>query len=286
MKLFKLIAILLFSVLLFQCTETKEGCLDINSPNFDVDADEPCDDCCENSQLELSFIHRYWDKNSNPQTVRLGTKFNVFPDTNHFIQINQLHFYLTDFQMIKTNGSILESTSSTIIESDPPITIKDNNAYLNRNNVNAQSMGDFTPSDGIESLRFKIGIDGIYNQIIPDSLGVNHPFGWKSDSVNWKEGTGYNFMRIEFLTYTNDSTLIDSIPRAIEITNPDAQLIEIPAIFDLQTGLNTTVTLLMNYNSLFEGTDIVNDTLPTIKTQIVQNISNSIVLDTITQKVF
>ncbi len=286
MKCFKLIALFLFSIILFQCTETKRGCLDINSPNFDVDADEPCeDDCCEKTQLSISFIHRFWEMDSIPiaNTVRLGTPFNVFPDTNHMIEFTHLHFYLTDFQLIKTDGTILESSSNTVIESDPPITVKDNNVYLNRNNVNAQSMGDFTPSDGIEGLKFNIGIDGLYNQIIPDSLASSHPFGYKGDSTNWNPTSGYSYLKMEFLTY-NDTTLIDSMPRVIEITNPDVQLIEIPAIFDLQIGLNTRITLLMNYNALFDGIDIINDSKPTIKNKIIQNIPASILLDTVNQE--
>ena len=283
-QVLKLTCLLLFSGLLFQCTETKRGCLDINAPNFDVDADEPCeDDCCEKTGLVLSFIHRYFIDDTTAATVRLNEMANIFPDTNHFVSFSQLHFYLTDFQMVKSDGSVLESISTDTIQSEPPLIILDNNVYINRNNVNAQSMGDFIPDAGIQELNFNIGIDGLNNQIIPDSLEISHPFGWKSDSLNWSTTNGYSYFRMEFLTYQNDSTLLDSIPKVIELTSPEVHPIKIVSNFDLQKGLNTRITLLMNYNNLFEGVDIVNDSEMTIKNKVSQNISNSILLDTVNQ---
>jgi len=277
MKLFKLIALFSFSIFLFQCTETQRGCLDINSPSFDVDADEPCeDDCCEKTQLLLSIIHRFELNDSTDGTVSLGTPFNVFPDTNHLIEISQFHFYITDFQLIQTDGTILESSSSVEIQTDPPFTIIDNNAYLDRSDLNTQSLGDFAPSGEIGALRFNFGIEGINNQIPPDSLETSHPFGLKTDSLNWIEGEGYSFMRMEFFTYENDSTLLDTIPREIVIRNPDFHSFEIPVNFDLQIGLNTRIDLILNYDYLFEGIDILNDSLATIKNKLFQNISASI----------
>lgn len=284
MKLLKLIFLFPLTILLFQCTETKRGCLDINAPNFDVDADEPCEDgCCEKTQLSISFIHRYWINDTIANTVRLGVPFNIFPDTNHHIAFNQIYFYITDFQMIKADGTILESSSSKTIETNPPLTIIDNNAFIDRSNVTPQSLGDFTPSDGIEQIRFNVGVTNINNQIIPDSLNFSHPFGWKGDSTNWNDTDGYSSLKMEFLTYKNDTTLLDSVPREIILTSLDVKPITIDSSFDLQIGLNTRISLLMDYNKLFEGIDITNDSSTTIKNHIIENISASILLDNVVQ---
>ena len=280
---FYIFLLVVICALFYDCRQPRTGCLNILSPNFDVEAEEPCDDCCDSSEIQLSFIHRI-NLDTQEISMQLNRLFEIFPNPEYGISVQHFHFYLTDVQFLRTDGQTSTGAGQTIIETDPVTVLQNNHLYIARNIFGETNFGRFEQSGSIEKMQFNLGLTEENNSIIPDSLsGTDHPFRWQTDSLNWRESDQYVFLRMEYFEYL-DSIIVDSMPSVIDITSPDLQPIEIDANFDLDIGLNTFVTLKMDYNVLWADIDFENDSKETIKSQILQNISAAISFDNVNQE--
>ncbi len=284
MKTYYFFLFLLVCFLFSDCTETVEGCLNINAPNFDVEADEPCENCCDSSELTLAFIHKI-NPDTEKVTMQLNQVYRIFEDDSFGIAVNKFHFYLTGFKFTKSNGETITTTTQTQVSTSPFAAIGNNHAFISRNDVGGENLGRFEPNGIFEKIEFNFGLENDNNLLHPDSLlGTGHAFGWQADSTNWSENGRYSFLRLEYSRY-QDTVLLDSIePSVIQIASPNLQLLQIDSIFELKSGLNTRLTLEMDYNLLWNEIDFQNDTEETIKDRIILNIKSAILFNDINQE--
>lgn len=281
-----------FFLVLFQsigCYEPTEGCLDINASNFDVEADEPCEDCCDLPTLTIGILNRLSEADSN-RSFQIDTPYPFFGDTNKIFKINRIHFYLSDIQLITDDDKIVISQDSSEISiSNPPDTIerfiKNDIAYFQRGRIESKNLGSFSPSGSYKQVAFQFGIPDDLVNAVPQQISSAHPLGIQADSMNWEANDGYVFCRIDLVrdTSLNGTSGLDSVS-VIKITNPKVLNIELDADFDLQSGFDTKISLRVNFMDWFKNiNDLRTDPELTIKNAIIDNIPGSFSLEPVEQ---
>lgn len=269
----------IFGLLIFcfaSCYEPQEGCLDINARNFNIEADEACDDCCNLPDLTLAILHRRTFADSSA-SFRLDSNYTAPSHSDQVFRVSNLHFYLSDFQLVTTSGALISSIDSTEADwvsmgADTSSTfVKSNIAYINRKTNSERNMGSFSPKGVYEKIAFKFGLEGQNAGIVPSSISGTHPLRIQSDSLNWSANEGFSFCRIEVIRDTSNT---DSIT-VINITQPDVENIELVGGFELDSGFDTRITLRINYLDWFWNVDFRNDSDMTIKEKVLMNISGS-----------
>lgn len=258
------------------CYESQEGCLDINAENFDIEADEACDDCCELPDLTVAILHRRTLADST-ESFRLDSNYIAPSHSDQVFRVSHLQFYLSDFQLVTTGGEVVTTVDTTEADwvdmsGDTLSTfVKSNIAYINRSNSSEENMGSFSPKGVYEKIAFKFGLEGENASIVPSSIGGSHPLRIQSDSLNWTANDGYSFCRIELVRDTSNA---DSIT-VINITQPDVENFELIGGFELESGIDTRITLRVDYLDWFWNVDFRIDSDLTIKEKILANISGS-----------
>ena len=273
-------SIITFLVILFclftSCYEPQEGCLNINAENFNIEADEACEDCCELPDLTVAILHRrsFADTTEN---FRLNTSYNAPANSDQVFQVSNLHFYLSDFQLITDDGNSVSSIDTTEADwvdmnGDTMTTFVESNiAYINRSTNSERNMGSFSPKGVYEKIAFNFGLEGQNTGVVPASISGAHPLRIQNDSLNWNATDGYSFCRIELV---KDTSNLDSIS-IINITQPEVKNIELAGNFELESGFDTRITLRINYFDWFSTVDFRNDSDLTIKEKVLANISGS-----------
>jgi len=272
---FLLLALL---VTAFGCYEKQEGCLDIAATNFDVEADRDCADCCNYPTLSVIFSHK-------ARSVAQDTFFNLtFLDSAYtvngsdFFRIGGIRFYISDFQLVRNDGSMLTSTDEitlSIPENGDTLTqtVTDDFALVNRSNLSATTIGTIRPEGDFTGIRFNIGISTPANHADPLAFPTTHPLYSNNGDMHWSIDSGYVFNRIALF---RDTMASDTIPTVLEIgTDELLQTIELDYPFPLKQGFNVSVSLRIDYLQWFQGVDIRNDSEAVMIEKIVENVTNS-----------
>lgn len=272
---------LLGSLLLFSaCYEPKEGCLDARATNFSLDADEACSDCCEYPTLQLSLQHRIVLPG---REVFLSTDSTYYDGSGQPFRFNKIRFYLSNLRLVRADGSEVGVNNRIELDLYDPAdlprkeTVEDNFLLANPLFDQIYTLGAFD-SEGLqfEKVRFAIGIEGLANEAIPDSLPATYPLGRIEEGLHFNRDSGYVFNRIELF---RDTTAADTIPVVLRIgTTPYLRVIELPlpaGAYTPSEGFNTLLTLRVNYVEWFQSLDVRNDTPAQMIEKIVQNLANS-----------
>ena len=278
----------LFGILVFLssgCYERKEGCLDVEATNFDVEADDACGACCRFAQLKLSFLHRLTEEDTLT-VFQLNTPYPHTPDSLDFFSITALRFYISDLRLVNIEGQ--EFTVSDTLEykylSPAGDTLKsslvDNFAYADRSNVGDIEIGTFRTTGIFTKVKFNLGLENPAAGALPSGFPATHPLFFKNDSTNWSEDAGYVFNWVEFLR----DTLPETEPTVIKITEPDLIKIELAHDFEIKKGADINVVLKINYLEWFEGVDWKTDSADEIKRKMLSNIGGVFVLEQVVQE--
>lgn len=270
---------LLLMVFLSGCYEPKDGCLDVNATNFDLDADRPCpDNCCEYPELRLSLQHK-WVYPAAAYTLNLGD--TLYPDAGgHLFRLDKIAFLLSGFRLTFSDGSILQVSDSLEIDkfaadlSREPAVIKDDILLVKPPGSAGLVVGNFRNSGVIQSISFTIGLEDPANSADPSSAPNSHPL---QDTAQFIEpGLGYYANKIS-LFRTAEST--DTIPLALNMPVTGSRTgVSLPVTdhFILQPGFNLRITLQVDYSRWFaQIQDIRNDPPEILIRKIVDSLAQS-----------
>lgn len=265
------------------CYEPIEGCLDAAAANFDIDADEPCADCCIFPTLKLNFEHKYV---KGDRVDNLVFSDSVYHDVNgHPFGLNSIRFYLSDLRLVRSNGTevgVEDQLNLGIWTSNldtMQVNIEDNFTLADPDVFGTKELGRIRTSGQFDRLRFKIGLSDVPNSAVvnafPDEL-LDHPLA--REDMYWDFDRGYIFSRIELTRDTAESTT----PTILEIgTAQNLVTVDLSIAFEALEGFNIQVTLRIDYSKWFENLDIQNDTESILIEKIVANLANSFSLGTI-----
>lgn len=271
------------TLLLPACYEPKEGCLDAQATNFDLEADEACADCCEYPTFQLALQHRIVLIGQAER--RFSTDSVYYDGSGQPFRFQNIRFYLSNLHLVRADGS--EAPVSNNIELDlydpagapRKATVEDNFLLANPAFEQTYTIGPFRQSgNNFVKVRFAIGIEGIANEAIPDSLPDDYPLGRIEEALDlhFNPDSGYVFSHIEVL---RDTTAADTIPVVLRTgTTPYLRVVELSLPsggFTPSDGFNTRLTLRVNYVEWFQSLNIRQDTPAQMIEKIVENLANS-----------
>lgn len=265
--------------LISSCYTPTEGCLNIDATNYDASADEPCDDCCSFPNLNLKITHSITTQGTFGQDTCINhsadSTFNNL--ANNFFQIEGMQFYLSDFQLVMSDGSISEVEDEmtfmiyddAISQTSKDTTVKDDFVLINRSSP-SYNIGEFRKPGSYIELRFKVGIDEKLSSIDADTLASLHPLS--SDNLLHFETRDSGFIYQEFSlvkdTLTNP-TEIEVYKIGKETANSVQVILDL--FGELEPGFDVEIPLKVNYSTWLRGINFAADDPETIKSIIVSN---------------
>jgi|AntRauTorckE5430_2_1112549.scaffolds.fasta_scaffold04104_1 hypothetical protein len=252
--LFLLPILFLFS----NCREKIQGCLDPEASNFDPSADETC--CCEYPQLSIRFSYNNYDTDTTAFALN-----QVYNDNgNNAYYINNINLYLSDFELIKSNNSVLRiSDSLTVILQNGTLTNIIDDVIILKPNTFKYDIGTITTSGDFAKIRFKVGLNDLINQTNPEEISTTHAL---SKDKNLYATNGYIFNKIDIIADTSTTDLITNF----EITTPFVE-IELTYDFSIYAGFDTEIKINADLKKLLETIDFQGDNVSTIQSKIVTN---------------
>ncbi|MFT5833511.1 MAG: hypothetical protein ACI97N_001139 [Cognaticolwellia sp.] len=252
--LFLLPIIFLFS----NCRETTEGCLNPEASNFDPSADETC--CCEYPQFSVRFSYNNYSTDTT--AFALNSVYN--DDGSNPYYINNISLYISDFELIKADNSILKTTDSLeVILQNGTLTEVIDDIIILKSNLFKYDIGTTTTSGNFIKLRFKVGLNDLINQTNPEEVETTHPL---SDANDLYETDGYIFNKIDIITDTSATDIMTNF----EIKTPYVQ-IELNHNFSIYSGFDTEVKINADLKKLLETVNFQTDDVNTIQSKIVTN---------------
>ncbi len=232
MRSFLILSILSLG-LLTSCYEKQDGCLDFRANNYDFGADVDCEDCCTFPDMKLSITHLWGD-------TTLMSDSTYLLNNGDSIRIIDAAFYLSKIGM-KRDGqfsSVLETID--VVNSDGTIiTIPKNFIFPNTERF-VYPIGSFDKADEYDALSFTLGIDGKYSN---DAL--------VEDASYFDEET---------LTFTNFriQCISELDTFSYDLVGPETVAnIELLANFEIPLGIDFTIPIKVDYQSLLNNTTIV-----------------------------
>ncbi|NJL75196.1 MAG: hypothetical protein HC892_09335 [Saprospiraceae bacterium] len=258
------------------CYENIEGCLELEATNFDVSADKACENCCQFPKLRLNILHRIKDPVRDTfYNFPLNAKVN--PDVPPFFYVNDLRYYLSDIQLIRSDGSLLSVEDEIRVTQfnsngdSTSVIIPNNFALINRRTPTTTSIGTLRAKGNFTGLQFKLGIPAEINQSEPSSFPSNHPLAYRDSTMYFSRDSGYVFYRIQLFRDTS------AVMPVLLKTGTNAQLRQIIVNFpfELKVGFNTILTLRVDYGEWFKQIELETDTPNDMIAKIVEGLVQS-----------
>ncbi len=266
---------LLFVVLLTSCYERQEGCLDLQATNFDVAADRPCADCCTYPSLQLSPLHRVIpaDQPDTSFVFSYDSAYAVAPFEQDSFRFQSLFFYLYDFRLKGGEGELEVSDAFSWYDAaGQKHTGKDDYVLIDAGSSSRLTIGELRAAGQFDSLIFWVGLPPEIRQADITRMPAGHPLNFRSDSLNWEEGTGYIPLRLAL--YRDAGQLQDST--VLRVFEPlRIGLSANAGAFEVVQGSDAVLKLQFNYLSWLEGADVRNDLPENLEERIRQQLPAS-----------
>ncbi len=263
--------VLLLLLVNISCKEPIEGCRDIAATNYDVSADEPCEnDCCTYPRLSLSIAHRYMDS--------LSFSFDsIYVDdgNNMAVQFQQMIFYLSNFRLTMASDSFetIETIDLDIIGGETA-TFKDDFTLVSRSISSfSYDIGEIRGLGTFDTLKFTVGLAGDAAFVDAETVEEGHPLALNTDTL-WTSTEGYVFNRLTVVPDTmNNDPLVS---RQFDIRGNE-NLVEISLAYPIEVnrGIDLSIPLKIDYQIWFSGIDFVNNIDSYIANKIVENTANA-----------
>lgn len=268
------------------CYEPTAGCLDIEAVNYDFTADEDVREDCVYPALRLQFEHVY----SRPDTLLPFRPRDTFylDAAGHPFRIQAFSFYLSKLQLVDAQGGLLDVEDELEIfvpnPGGPPLprTIPDNYAIVLTGNSSSINIGTLRDVGALQGLQFFVGVEGVANIAVVDSLPSRHPLS-PDEEFYFSPDSGYVFQYIELF---RDTVSTDTVPEVLRIgTFPYVRLIELPISGEKIEGLHFRIVLQVDYRRWLEGLDVRNDSREQLMEKIVGNTTNAFSVKEVVQEV-
>ena len=240
-----LLAALLLLGLVTGCYEDRVGCTDVNAANYDLFADDLCEDgCCEFPDLRLAVTYDYNGRSIGPgDTVRL--------DNGQDITLLNLRYYLDDLSLDRGAGNDpglpqRPQEVLTFFGTDTTLTEVNVDVYLGElGRTEARSVGSLPIGDRLPTgLSFAYGLNTDLNVVVPSSAPSGSPLRTQPGLLNFNDGRGYVQLRLQYVS-AGDTLSVSSYaytPASIPLPTD----LELPAPGqDLTIGLRADVAALL-----------------------------------------
>lgn len=245
----KIIVLLCIGFLFSQCDDREEGCLNPSSTNYDVTADNPCDDCCTSPQVKLNLriIVDSLSFNTN-------TWYAYVP--NDTLAIKKLEFDISNVHVINEDGDIYQTKDSVIIGEE----LFPNDLYFFNSSPRTIDIASFEYVGLLKELNFELGIP----EEVQDTLDKTTfaTLNQVRDSL-WSE-TDMFLSKLRFEYILKDS--VDRDPLYLEDLSNELVSLEIDTLSIYATDL--TITVNFDLAKWWDGIDFTNDDPADIKVKL------------------
>ena len=233
------------TLLLYNCYESKDACIDSRATNYDVSGDINC--CCEYPDLNLGFGFLY-----NEIGFRPNEKYAKGNDTFKILSIDIL---ISEVALLNGTDSARVDTMITLpIIDGGSMAFIDDFEYLNLSSSSA-NIGRFMVIDTFNELNFLIGLNE-KTKPDPQDISTVHPL--YPGQSGWTESGSFPFMRMTMIRGTGLSdTLMLKIGGDVA-----PKMIKLDIVDDLitQRGDDVSINLSIDISSWLDGVDIIHAT--------------------------
>ncbi len=243
MKYFNLVIFIGWIIILNSCYESKEGCLDPLSSNYDVSSDNDCTDCCIYPSISWKLDHQNGDI-----TLILGdTIFNNLNDS--FLVLDQ-KFYISGVSVYDVNGIKLPLRDSINYNISNQSTTLLNDVTKVEKNIVSLNFNKYRFEDKVASLEVNFGLPEQYDYIKQSSIPSNSSIVQNNNilynDLNLKYYSAYfKIIAGEALTDTLDLFLTTDHTFHVNYLSP----------ISAQKGKELKLTLVLDYAALYKDVD-------------------------------
>ncbi|MFZ1751892.1 MAG: hypothetical protein WAU01_16985 [Saprospiraceae bacterium] len=248
---------ILIILIVSSCYVNQEGCLDTLASNYDVTADNGCDDCC--TYPKFNIVLRQVDGDStfiNGDTLvnNLAQKFRII----------DCRFYLSEFSLRQSNNvyhQIIENISSD----DGTVTVSDD-IKIFRSVDSSIPLGTMRTYGTYDSLSFCFGLKPkVVNASFAD-LSSTHVLQVRNQLKSKDQIR--SFFNIKCVRLATNDTL------ELSITDTSLQFrVSVDSIVTTNIGNDINYPLQVDYSKLFSDTDI-NQSSTSLELALKQNIKS------------
>ena len=218
----RLLTWLFIAAIFTSCYENIEDCLDVDAVNYNVLADEACENCCDLPTLSIQFSFLNGD---NSLSIDLGDSIKL--DNGKYVLLEDFYFFLADIQLISGSGQALDFEDDIrIYEGEDLQLVEHDFAFFNRRNFR-RNMEGMRFQGNLTDISYSLGLPSQINFYDIDSLEENTVLQNATDASYRGMGEGFNFFYVKFLSTP------DSIATEIKLFN------DYPLIGESQSFLNS-----------------------------------------------
>lgn len=266
-------------VIFLSACEEDPGCLDVQASNYQVDAEDPCGDCCTYPAFRLSLRHR-WSSLDTVLTFSVDT--TVFSTVDQDLRFDGLHFYLSGIRLVRADGSTLSvfDDSQVTLEragDSVRVDVKEDVLLAAAGSFRTHVLGSYRGEGIFESIQFEFGAPAQVASASPDLFPDRSPLAAQTPSM-YDENQGYRTFRVSVYPDRQDTS-----PRIISAFSSDTlPTITLPISFQLDRGYFTDISLAIDYRNWFEGLDWTNLTDEEAANFILDQLQNSVQVISVT----
>lgn len=238
--------IFLFLILVLaasSCYKRAEGCIDPLSSNFNPNADDACDDCCQNPFLKMTLKHQLAD-------TFYSLSDSVQNDLGQWYKLLDFSYYLSGFTLSGQDGQTMTGERVVEFTVQNKKILKKDNFLLIRPTTFDYSINEIRQYGMFDSLVFIFGLEDSVRladviqapktHVLSDSSFIRDQNGQKS-WCNLTIAKGMNFS--------------DTLRLSFPLTNPETT-ISLAAPFSNTMGQDLVMTVIADYAAWFRPTDL------------------------------
>ena len=245
----------LYIVLILQsCYDPTSGCLDSLASNYNVAAEDECEDCCTYPNVIMSMNH-LWN----------GESF-IFGDTlvneigSKCILIDS-KFHLSNFTFSLQNGNIVTNRDSVQLSINSQDTTIADDIALIRKNQSTSTLHSFRSADTVVNYSFRLGVP---NEL--DSLTEINAEKYNNLAYNNGMRTGN-----AYAPYWFQIAVGDSLTDTISVFGDQDFLFSNEVMVTIEEGSNVSVPLTIQYDLWMEEINFIDDDADEIANKLRAN---------------
>lgn len=259
------------------CFNPIEGCLDLDASNYDVEADNPCDGCCQYPELKLVFRHK---RVLPDTTINLNYNTTLTDDFGQDFRIGSVTYFLQGAGISSGGGSRQGVVNKVdLFRLDQPgdtvkQTFEDNFFRLEANNFSEFSMGEVRVNGSFDRFELLIGLESEAQQVLPSEAPIGHPL---DAEVFWSASV-QRLAQCRIALFRGVSPA-DTIPEIIQIIRPDPLMeLSLNGNLLIPQGYSPRFSVQVDYEPWFDGVDVVNDSAELIADKVKANMIGTVSL--------
>lgn len=231
-------------LLLPGCYENRSGCLDPTAANYDLSADEACEDGCCNYPTLSVRVNSTW---GDTAVVTGATYADVRGDS---FQLIRFRYYLGELRLASSIAELVDPQRPVTLQSfdgvDSTELSLNGNYLLASLATTTTTIGVIAGSDAsLNALSGTYGLPDRYRGVVPASAPSGDALRTQPGRLNYRDGRGYVQARLEYTLEPGGDTLsassYGSVPFTLAFGEEIRPLLGLDIRLDLEARLDDLI---------------------------------------------